>query len=158
MTETGLTQSLTWVPVWIKHDQSVGSDEIETTAASLGGQHEDKLTAGRVIELVHHLGPLLDGHGPVQSHVTVMPELTELLKHVEGLSVVGHKDDLVGCGALDHGEQTVKYGEFARQLWLQPASARIVAGREELSCSLESFFTLLTGGEYHVGVIDQLLQ
>ena len=40
----------------------VGPYQVKATATSLGGEHEDELRAGGVVELVHHLGPLLDGH------------------------------------------------------------------------------------------------
>jgi len=72
----------------------VGPNQVESAAARLGGEHEDELGAGGIVELVHHLGPLLDGHGAVQAHVAVATQSTELLKHIQGLGVVGHKHNL----------------------------------------------------------------
>ena len=58
------------VPVWIKHHlkvldekifclfwsyQAIGPYQVQTTAASFRREHEDKLTTGWVVELVHHL-------------------------------------------------------------------------------------------------------
>ena len=45
-------------PVWIKEHKAVAADEVDATAAGLGGQQEHKLAQLRV-ELLHHLGALL---------------------------------------------------------------------------------------------------
>lgn len=36
---------ISWVPVRVKHDQSVSPNEIEATAPSFAAQHEDKVRA-----------------------------------------------------------------------------------------------------------------
>jgi hypothetical protein len=72
----------------------VCADEIEAAAARLGGEHENEVGAGGIVELVHHLGPLLDGHGAVKADVPVVAQPAQLLEHVQGLRVVRHQNHL----------------------------------------------------------------
>ena len=58
--EHHLRRDLEKAPIQIY--QTIGPDQVQTTAASFGGEHEDELTAGWVVELVHNLRPLLDSH------------------------------------------------------------------------------------------------
>ena len=60
------------IPVRIEHDESIGSDHIQSAPSRLTAQHENKLILIRlVVELVYNFHPLLDGHRPVQSSVAV---------------------------------------------------------------------------------------
>lgn len=36
-----------WVPIGVKHDQTIGSDEVEATPTRLAAEHEHKVTALR---------------------------------------------------------------------------------------------------------------
>lgn len=61
-----------------------------------------------IVEPVHHLLPLLDGHGAVQTHVRVVAEAAQLLKHIQSLGVVGDQHHLVVCSSTCHCQQTVQ--------------------------------------------------
>ena len=65
---------------------------------------------------------------------------------------------LVSCCGLDHGQQTVEDGEFARQLRPQPSLLRVVVGRIILRGILESLLGFATGRIHEVWMVDQLLQ
>lgn len=68
-----------WVPVRIKHDQTVSTNEIKTTAPSFAAQHEDKIrTLGRK-----------EGGGGVQ---TLLNSTTSLLSFL-----YTHTEDKLEC-------------------------------------------------------------
>ena len=58
-------------PVWVKEDQSVAAYEIDAAAACLGGQQKHEL-AWLLVELLHHLGALLQRGGPIQPQRRVL--------------------------------------------------------------------------------------
>jgi hypothetical protein len=55
----------------IKENQPVGTDEIDAASSRLAAQEEHELLAGRVVELVHHLLALRNGHRPVEPEESV---------------------------------------------------------------------------------------
>ncbi len=69
-------------PVWIKEDQAVAANEVDAAAARLGGQQKDKLPR-LLVELLHHLGALLQRRRPVQPqrwvlHTALAPWVVDL--------------------------------------------------------------------------------
>lgn len=58
-------EPLRCAPVWVEEDEAVATDEVDAAAARLGGQQEHKL-AGLLVEMLHHLGALLQRRRPVQ--------------------------------------------------------------------------------------------
>ena len=62
-----------WVPVWIEDDDSVGPDEVQTTAGYSSGQDSHK-DIRVLIELPAHIVSLFD------LCITVQPEIGEILR------------------------------------------------------------------------------
>lgn len=83
------------IPVRVKHEQAVGSNQIQAAAASLAAQHEKEAVRLRVIESVNNLRSLLDGHGAIEPDKSVLSLPRELLEQVQGLCVIGNENHLV---------------------------------------------------------------
>jgi hypothetical protein len=73
---------------------------------------------------------LLDGHGTIQPHKLVAAMLAQLLKHVQGLRVVGDKHHLLTGCALEHGQNTIHYHHLATKLGLHLIWSKV--GREQV--------------------------
>lgn len=61
----------------IEEDQTVCTNEVDTTSAGFATQQEHELLAFWIVELINELLSLVDGHCTVQSEVAV-PECTLL--------------------------------------------------------------------------------
>ncbi len=61
-------------PVWIKKHQAIASYQIETAAASLAAQKEDKLTVIGITELLDQLLALADAGGTIKPQERILQE------------------------------------------------------------------------------------
>ena len=43
------------VPVRVEHHQAVGADQVQAAPARLGGEQEQEVAGGRIVETLHHL-------------------------------------------------------------------------------------------------------
>lgn len=104
---------------WVEKNQTVGADEVDTTATSLATEEEDELLAFGIVELIDELLTLRDVHRAVESEVPIPEErigrsrlgpmvqkleggyvysllaAQHLLENVESLGIITDEDDLV---------------------------------------------------------------
>ena len=90
-----MTSGVFFILLWCQTHQAISPYQVETTATCLGGEHEHELPTGGVVELIHHLRSFLYRHGTVKPHVAIVSQVTEALKHVQGLGVIGDQHHLV---------------------------------------------------------------
>ena len=102
------------VPVRVKEDEPVGSDEVEAAAAGLTAKKKDKLLAVRVVELVDELLALADIHGAIEAEAAVAARATEFVEDIKRLRVVAYQDDFVVGVLADAREHAVEHLHFSR--------------------------------------------
>jgi hypothetical protein len=56
---------------WIKENETIGTNKVDTASSSFTREKKDKLFAFRVIELIHEFLPFCNRHGPVQAEVII---------------------------------------------------------------------------------------
>lgn len=103
-----------WVPVWIEQDESVGTDEVETTSTGLTTEKKHKLFAIRVIELIHKLRSLFDVHCSIQSQTPISPGSAESLEQIKSLGVVADQYNLIIGVLADSCKHAVEHHHFSR--------------------------------------------
>lgn len=55
----------------IKEDETVRTNQIDSTATCLAAKQEYKLFTLGIIELIHKFLPLADGHAPIESEAAI---------------------------------------------------------------------------------------
>lgn len=55
----------------VKKDETICANKIDTASTSFAAEQKYKFFTGGVIELVYKLLPLVDGHGAVESEVSI---------------------------------------------------------------------------------------
>mmetsp|Transcript_22767 Transcript_22767/g.54475 ORF Transcript_22767/g.54475 Transcript_22767/m.54475 type:complete len:263 (-) Transcript_22767:424-1212(-) len=104
------------VPVRIEEDEPVGADQVEAAAARLGREEEDEEVGLRVVDLIDHLGTLLDRARAVELAARPPLVLAHALEEVERLRVVGDEHDAVVGGGAQFRQHLVQHVELAREL------------------------------------------
>lgn len=61
-----------WCHTWVKQDQAVASNEIESTASSFAAEQEDKLILLGVVEVLDQLLALVDAGTAIQSYKGIL--------------------------------------------------------------------------------------
>lgn len=85
------------IPVGVEEYQSVGPNKVETTPSSFTTEKEYELISVGIVELIHKLLALRDIHRSIEAKGAIIPVAAELVEHVEGLSIIADKYDLIVC-------------------------------------------------------------
>lgn len=68
------------IPIGIKHYQTIGTDEVQPTAACFAAEKESEVSTVRVIEFFNDFRPFLDRHAAVQANARVRAHATKLFE------------------------------------------------------------------------------
>lgn len=78
------------IPIWIEHDETICTDEIQAASTGFRAEHKDEIVAAVIIKILDYFRSFLNRHCTVEPHIIVGTFVAEFLEQIESLRVIGY--------------------------------------------------------------------